>query len=438
MEKVLDKDEQYIIDESPEISVGESSLLAERIYMVFPALQNRNYLIYFLASLVSLIGTWLQIVAEGWLVLQLTNSAFWVGAVGAAATFPTLLFSLFGGVIVDRFRKKNILLFTQTSAMILAMIYGLLTILHFINIAEIMTLALLLGVVTAIDSPARQSFVPQLVDKEQLGSAIALNSGTFNAARVIGPSVAGILIAVTGSGGAFLLNGLSYVAVIVALFYMHVPELLEKKHLSPLHAIKEGISYSFTHPIIRVLLVLTGIMSIFGWSYSTMLPVIAKNTFHMDASGLGYLYAAGGMGALAATFVVSALSKRNGLTNFFILGGNTLFAVMLFLFTFAHSEGLALLILFFIGVGLLSQFTTLNTALQHLVSDSVRGRVMSIYTLMFIGLAPLGNFEVGLLSETFSTEIALRIGAVIVFCFGLLVIFNMKKIQESYDRYKEE
>lgn len=438
MEKALEKDEQYIIDESPEISVGESSALAERIYMVFPALQNRNYFIYFLASLVSLIGTWLQIVAEGWLVLQLTNSAFWVGAVGAAATFPTLLFSLFGGVIVDRFQKKHILVFTQTSAMILAIIYGLLTVLHFINITEIMILALLLGVVTAIDSPARQSFVPKLVDREQLGSAIALNSGTFNAARVIGPSVAGILIAVTGSGGAFLLNGLSYIAVIIALFYMHVPEILEKKHLSPLHAIKEGISYSFTHPIIRVLLVLTGIMSVFGWSYSTMLPVIAKNTFHMDASGLGYLYAAGGMGALAATFVVSALSKRSGLTSFFILGGNTLFAVMLFLFTFVHSEGLAVLVLFFIGVGLLSQFTTLNTALQHLVSDSVRGRVMSIYTLMFIGLAPLGNFEVGLLSETFSTEIALRIGAAIVFCFGLLVIFNLKKIQASYDRYKEE
>lgn len=437
MERETQTDEQYIINESPEISIGESSALAERIYTVFPALQNKNYLIYFLASLVSLVGTWLQIVAEGWLVLQLTNSAFWVGAVGAAATFPTLIFSLFGGVIVDRFRKKDILIFTQTSAMILALVYGLLTVFHFINITEILILAFLLGIVTAIDSPARQAFVPKLVGQELLGSAIALNSGTFNAARVIGPSVAGILIAVTGSGGAFLLNGLSYIAVIVALFYMHVPEMLQKKHLAPLHAIREGITYSFSHPIIRVLLILTGIMSVFGWSYSTMLPVIAKNTFGMDASGLGYLYAASGMGALAATFVVSALSKRKGLTNVFILGGNTLFAIMLFLFTFAHSEGIALLILFFIGVGLLSQFTTLNTTLQHLVSDSVRGRVMSIYTLMFIGLAPLGNFEVGVLSDKFGTEIALRIGAAIVFLFGLIILFNMKRIQENYDRYKE-
>lgn len=435
---VVEKNEQYIIDEAPEISVGESPAFT-KIFALFPALENKNYQIYFSAGLVSLIGTWLQIVAEAALivyVLRPPNTALWVGIDGAAATLPTLLFSLFGGVIVDRFPKKNILIFTQSAAMILALIYGLLTVFGLINIYGVIVLAFLLGMVTAVDSPARQAFVPTLVTQEQLGSAIALNSGVFNAARVIGPTLAGILTGIIGAGGAFITNGLSYAPVILGLFYMKIHESIPSSHPSPFKAIKEGISYSFSHPIIRTLLFMTAITSIFGWSYSTMLPVLAVSTFHLNPTGLGYLYAASGLGALTAAFVVSALSRKN-LSIYFILGGNAVFALSIIFFTFVRQEGWALIFLFLVGVGLLAQFTTINTTLQHLVNDEVRGRVMSIYTLMFIGLLPFGNFEVGFLSNILGAEVAIRIGAIIVFIFGLFILFSLKKIKASYAIYKE-
>lgn len=430
------QEEQYIIGESQEITLGESPLLVKKIYTLFPALQNKNYFIFFITSLVSLIGSWLQIVAEGWLVLQMTNSAFWVGMVAALSTLPILLFSLFGGVIIDRMPKKNILVFTQSAAMFLAFVYGFLTVFHVINIFEISVLAFLLGVVSAIDMPARQSFIPKVVDSKDLGSAIALGSGAFNAARVIGPSVAGILIALTGSGGAFILNGISYIPVILALYYMSVHEVIPYEHPAPFKAIKQGIVYVARHPVIRTLLILTGITSIFGWSYSTMMPVIAKNTFHLDASGLGYLYAAGGLGAMVATVIVSSLSKKN-LSVFFIFGGNVVFTIGIILFTFTTNLFIALFLLALVGVGLLSQFTTLNTTIQHMVTDEVRGRVMSIYTLIFIGFLPFGNFEIGFLSEHFGTQIAIRIGAVVVLASGIIFFMMRKKITAEYHEYKE-
>lgn len=436
MAKSFESEEQYIIDEAPEISIGENPAFT-KIFALFPALENRNYQIYFAAGLVSLIGTWLQIVAEAALivyVLRPPNTALWVGIDGAAATLPTLLFSLFGGVIVDRLPKKNVLIFTQSAAMVLALIYGLFTVFGLITIYEIIILAFLLGVVTAVDSPARQAFITKIVNTEQLGSAIALNSGVFNAARVIGPTLAGLLTGIIGAGGAFILNGISYLPVIIGLFYMHVTEVMPTRHPSPMKAIKEGISYSISHPIIRILLFMTAITSIFGWSYSTMLPVLAKDTFHLGPSGLGYLYAASGLGALTAAFIVSALSKKN-LTSFFIFGGNTLFALSILLFTFVQNLDIALALLFFVGVGLLAQFTMLNTTLQHLVTDEVRGRVMSIYTLMFIGLLPFGNFEVGFLSNAYGVETAIRIGAVIVLICGILIFSSRKRIAQEYREY---
>jgi len=406
------------------------------IRSIFPALGNRNYALYFFGQFVSLIGTWLQTVAQGWLVLELTNSAFLVGLIAALGAAPSLLFSLFGGVIVDRFPKKHIVIFTQASSMALALILGLLTVFGTIAVWEIGVLAFLLGCVTAVDAPARQSFIPELVAKEDLASAIVLNSGTFNAARVIGPGLAGLLIALVGTGGAFLLNGASYIAVIAALFAMRVQLITTKQKLHPIAAIKEGLSYSFTHPVIRVLLIFIGVVSIFGWSYATIMPVIAKNTFHVGATGLGYLYAATGLGSVAAMFVVSALSRRVS-PIVFIIGGNTLFAISIILFTFAGSAVAALPFLFFAGFGLISLNSTSNTTIQSMVADQVRGRVMSIYVLMFLGLSPIGSFEIGWLSEVAGTAFAIRVGAVVVFLFGMLVLAYRKRISEEYRRYQE-
>ena len=430
------EEEHYIANESPEITVGENIGWIRGLVSAFPALANKNYQLYFSGQLVSLIGTWMQIVAQGWLVLQLTHSAFLIGLIAALATFPTLLLTLFGGVIVDRFPKKKILLFTQTSAMILAFILGILTVLHMITIWQIGLIAFLLGVVNAVDAPARQAFVSEIVTREQMSSAIALNSGIFNAARVIGPSIAGVLIVLIGSGGAFLINSLSYVGVLIALLMMKVNAPFKAKYIETFSAIKEGLIYSFSHPIIRTLILLTGIASIFGWSYTTIMPVIASHQFHLGASGLGYLYAATGLGSLLATILVSMFSKKVSPV-VFIIGGNCIFTITLFLFSFTENLHAALILLFFVGFGLIAMFSTINTVIQSLVSNELRGRVISIYILMFVGLSPIGNFQIGLLSEKMGTGFAIRMGAIVVFFSGLIIYFYQKKIRIAYEEYKK-
>ncbi len=407
----------------------------KNFFKIFPALANNNYRLFFSGQLISLIGTWLQIVAQSWLVLKLTNSAFLVGLVAAIATLPTLLFSMFGGLIVDAFPKKKILIFTQVSAMVLAFILGILTVAKIVNIWEIIFLAFLLGTVNALDIPARQAFVVEVVGKPLLPSAISLNSGIFNGARVIGPSLAGLLIGLIGTGGAFILNGISYFAVVLALIKMNVPSIVHPTHPNPLKAIGEAISYSFAHPIIRTLLIFVGVVSIFGWSYATVMPVIAQNIFHQGATGLGYLYAASGLGAVLATVVVSAFSRKVS-APVFILGGNFLFAVAIILFAMTSNLYLALLFLFFAGFGLLSMFSMINTIIQNMVEDRYRGRVMALYTIMFLGMAPFGNLQVGFLSERFGTSFAIEFGAVITLLFGAWIYFGRKKIRQNHRAYR--
>jgi len=424
--ETYEKEAEYISEESPEISVRESPHVG-KFLSFFPAFTNANYKLYFSGQLISVIGTWLQVVAQGWLVLQLTHSALMVGLVAALANIPSFFFSLFGGVIVDRFPKKYIVVFTQTSAMILAFILGILTLLNTITVFEIGVLAFLLGVVNAIDWPARQSFVPEFVGKENISSAIAINSGIYNSARVVGPAVAGILIVLIGTGGAFILNGLSYIAVIIALFAMKVELYVPKEKLHPILAIKEGLAYTVNHSTIRALLIFVGVSSIFAWSYTTVLPVITQYTFRLGATGLGYLYVAGGFGAVMATIIVSAFSKRISPV-IRIFGGNTIFAVSIFLFTLTRNFPSALFFLFLAGFGLLLQFSTMNATIQMLAAKELRGRVISLYALMFIGLSPIGSFEIGFLSDRIGTSPAIQIGAIIVFIFGTVLFINRKKI----------
>lgn len=429
------KEARYLINKSSEKNVGQKTLNTKHLAS-FPALQNKNYRIYIFGQFVSVIGTWLQIVAQGWLVLQLSNSAFLIGLVAALATFPSLLFSLFGGVIVDRIAKKKILFITQGSSMVLALTLGIITITGLVTIPIICVIAFLMGTVNAVDAPARQAFVSQLVTKDQLASAIALNSAIFNSGRVIGPSLAGILIVLTGSGGAFVINGFSYLAVIIALLFMKINEVITINNLKPLQAIKEGIKYSFAHPIIRTLLLLTGLISIFGWSYSTIMPVIAREVFHAGASGLGYLYTATGLGSLFATYLVGAYSKRIS-SIVFIIGGNSVFCLSLIIFVNTSSLPFALFLLFFTGLGLLCQSATMNTIIQGIVKNEFRGRVMSLYILMFLGLAPIGNFEIGWLTEWIGISAAITINCCIVLAGGIALFYYRKTIIEAYANYKK-
>jgi MFS family permease len=435
MRKSFRSEQEFIVNESPEVSVGESIGWMNRLAASFPAFQNQDYKRYFAGQLISLIGTWMQIVAQGWLVLKLTNSAFLIGLIAALGALPSLLFTLVGGVIVDRYSKKKILLITQISAMVLAFVLGILTISEQVKVWEIGLIAFLLGTVNAIDAPARQSFVSEMVSKEQLPSAIALNSSVFNAARVVGPSMAGLLIALVGTGSAFMVNGVSYIAVIIALWFIQSDVQPERKNMDTWEAIKEGLSYSYAHPIIRVLILFTAVTSIFGWSYTTLLPIMAQDIFHVGASGLGYLYGSVGLGSLLATLFISVFSKKIA-PIVFIIGGNALFALSMIAFSYTTSLHMALLLLFFSGLGLLSQFAMMNTTIQSLVKSEFRGRVMSIYILMFIGLTPLGNFEIGWLAEHMGTGFAIRTGAIIVLVFGQILFVYRKRIIKGYNEYK--
>lgn len=427
----MGKTEEYLIDESAEISIGESSEWTKKLFDAFPAFRHKNYQLYFFGQFISLTGTWLQIVGQGWLVFQLTKSAYLVGLISAIGLLPILFFSLFAGVVIDRYPKKKLLIIVQIFAMCCALTLGVLTVSGTITIVQIAILAFLLGLTDAFDKPGRQAFVVEMVGKKDLASAIALNAGIFNGARVLGPAIAGLLIALYGTGWAFILNGLSYIFVIIAMSLIRVDDTPHPSHLHPLQAVKEGLSYSFSHPVIKTLLIFTTICAIFGWSYTTLMPVIITNIFHLGAESLGTFYGATGLGALLATILTSSLSKKVHPMTFVILG-NTFFSLSILLFTLTTFVPFALFLLFLTGLGLIMQFSTINSMIQHMVPDQIRGRVMSIYVLMFMGMVPIGSYLIGVLAENFGPDKAIECGAIIVFLAGVYLFSQRTKLQQHY------
>lgn len=411
--------------------------MKERALSAFPAFRSRNFRLYFIGQIVSMIGTWLQMVAQGWLVLEMTGSAFWVGVTAAASSLPTLFLSLFGGVIVDRYNRKTILLWTQSASMVLALVLGAVTLSGTVTLAFIMVMAFLLGCVAAVATPAIQAFLSEMVERAELHSAVALNAAIFNASRVIGPAIAGLMIAWIGTGGAFMANGLSYLAVIAALLAIRTaapPKRLEA-HQPPLQSIREGIIYTWEHPVIRTIVIFVSVVSIFGWSFMSMLPVVAKQTFGMGSDGMGYLFSAFGLGSLSGTVLVSMSSGKIRSTSM-VIGGILTFSLALGAFTFATDERVAMAFLFIAGIGMLSAFATMTATVQRLVEDRYRGRVMSIYLMVLMGFMPLGNLQVGFLSEHFGTALAIRIGSMVVLLATILLFSYRKEIQAAWREYR--
>lgn len=423
------REENYIISENPELSIGDAPGWLGRLRGAFPAFEERNFRLYFSGQFISQIGTWLQTVAQGWLVLELTHSAFWVGTVAALAGAPILLFGLGGGVIADRFPKRRILLITQTIAMLLAFLLGALAMLHLASVLTICILAFLLGMVDAVDKPARQAFVPEIMARKNLTSAIALTAATFNASRVIGPALAGLLIALIGSGGTFMLNGASFLAAIAAIFAIRVGDREAPVHPHPLTAIRDGLRYTFRQASLRLFLIASSTVALFGFSYGAILPALTEAVFHRGADGLGYLYAAQGIGSVLAAVFISALSRRLG-SHIFIIGGNFLLAFSLGLFAVATAFPLGLVAAFGIGLAITAEFSTINSAIQHRIEDAWRGRVASIYMFMFMGAMPLGSIAMGYGAERFGFPTTLLLGALGVFFTGIVLFWNREKLRE--------
>ncbi len=411
--------------------------ISAQLLSAFPAFESQNFRRYFPGQVISMIGTWIQMVAQGWLVLEITGSAFDVGLAAAASTLPPLFLSLFGGVVVDRYPRLTILLWTQSAAMLLAFALGIFAMTGMVTLSIILVLSFLLGCVNALNVPALQAFLSEIVEREHLPSAVAMNSAIYNGSRIIGPAIAGFLISATGTGSAFLVNGVSFFAVILSLLSMKSTqkEQLAKNTQHPLQAIKEGLLYSWNHPLIRTSIFFIAIISIFAWSYVTMLPVIAKHTFGMDASGMGYLYGVSGLGSVVGTVLLSIYSRKIDRL-VFIAGGTILFALALIGFTFTTFLPAALFFLFVSGFGLVSAVSTLSATIQSTVDDRFRGRVMSLYMMVFMGFMPIGNLEIGYLSEHFGTGIAIRVGCLVTILAALILIISSRGVRKAYSIYK--
>ena len=375
------------------------------------ALRHRNFQLFFSGQLISLTGTWMQSVAQAWLVYSMTKSALLLGSVGFASQIPVFLFAPFGGITADRVNRQRLVIATQTCSMILAGILAWLTLSGRVHVWHIFLLAGLLGVVNAFDIPGRQAFLIDMVGKEDLMNAIALNSSMFNGARVVGPAVAGILVARIGEGWCFAANSLSYIAVLIGLLLMKVRSVPRISNRSPIEDIIEGFRWVNRTKIIRSLLFLIGLVSLVGMPYTVLMPVFADKILHGGARGLGILMGATGVGALFGALTLAAKTGIKGLGRWVTITCATL-GISLFLFAFSTSFWLSAALLLPCGYSMMLQMACSNTLIQTIVPDHLRGRVMSLYSMMFMGMAPFGAFFGGALANRIGAPMTVAVGGI--------------------------
>jgi MFS family permease len=354
----------------------------------------------------------MQSIAQGWLVLQLTNSPFYVGLVSALGSIGVLLFTLYAGVVADRSDKRRVVVITQSLLMIQAFALAALVGTGRVTVESVMALAAFLGVVNAFDIPTRQSFLVEMVGKDDLMNAIALNSSVFNATRVFGPAVAGVLIGTVGTAWCFALNGVSYLAVIGGLLAMRLPaHVPQPARGSAWAGFRESLAFVRGDPRVSALVVLTGLFSVFGFPFLVLMPVVTRDVLHAGAAGYGALTAAVGLGALLGALGLAVLSGRIPKGRTLVLGGMS-FGLALALFASSRNFTLSLVLLAFAGCAMILNNALTNTLLQTLVPDGLRGRVMGFYSFVFVGLAPLGSLQAGVLAEHFGAPWAVAAGGI--------------------------
>lgn len=404
----------------------------------FPALKNRDYRYFWTGQMISVTGTWMQTTAQAWLVLTLTESPLLLGIMGAARFAPLLVLSLFAGVIVDKVPKRTILLITQFVSMLLALILAALVFSGFVRYWHVLVLSALLGTVKTFDIPARQAFMIELVGKETLLNAIALNSSVFNLARIIGPSVAGILTAVAGMGWAFLINGVSFIAVIAGLYMIQTrgtPKQVRKTRTMP--EIKAGLKYLMSSTSLKSTMAILAVVATFGMNYSVLIPVFAREVLGADATGFGYLMSSLGVGSLIGALFVATRSKRGPRKiRLYIL---PLVVATLFVLTGLNTS----FVLSAVLVGLIGFFnigftTTANSFVQINTEDRYRGRVMSVYSLIFAGSSPFGNLFVGGIADALGAGASFVIAGLTTGGLSLLICWRRLKIWLKKEKTTEE
>ncbi|HEU5050492.1 MAG TPA: MFS transporter [Gemmatimonadales bacterium] len=379
----------------------------------FPSLRHRNFRLFLFGQFLSQIGTWIQTVAHGWLVLTLTGSPFLLGLVTMLGSLPILLFTLYGGVVADRVDKRRFILILQSGMLLEALALGVLTQFGWISVAWVISLAIFFGLLSAFEVPARQAFVMDLVGKEDLMNAIALNSSAFNVSRVIGPAIAGGIIAAAGLAACFYLNGLSFVAVIISLVAMQLGRWTPAAaRVDVRAAMREGFDYVFGEPWPRTLVLLTATLSIFGFSFLTMLPVFARDVLGVGAGGYGGLLAAVGIGAAGAAFTMAAVGSRVRQGRVAI-GAAGILGLMLVAIALLPWLWPAVVVCALAGGAMAAAGIATNTLLQRLSPDHLRGRVMGFYSFVALGMAPFGSLQAGWVAERFGVRVAFALGGLL-------------------------
>jgi MFS family permease len=405
---------------------------------MFRALSYRDYRLLWAGAFLSNIGTWMQSIAQGWLVRELTPSPFLIGFVAFAGSFPQLAFALFSGVYADMFDRRRLLLVTQAVQMMLSALLGLLVALRVISIWQVIAISFASGLASTLTNPAWHAFLHDITGREDLMSAIALNSTQYNLSRIIGPVIGGVMITTVGIAGCFYLNGLSFLAVIAALMLIGAASQGRSGYTGQRDVLRQliaGLRYVRGRPRVMALLIIASVVSIFGIPYLVFLPVFARDVLGADARGLSLLMAATGVGAVLSALLQAFLGNFHGRGKF-LLGGTLFFGVMIVVFALSRTFALSLVCLAFGGGAMVSITTTINNLLQILVTDEMRGRVMSMYSLAFLGLAPVGSLLIGSAADLLgrrwnyhSAQLALAASGAIVVLFALYVLIAQPRVR---------
>ncbi len=401
------------------------------INKIFSSLRSRNYRLYFTGQGLSLIGTWMQNIALSWLVYRLTGSVFLLGLIGFTSQIPTFILAPFAGVLTDRYNRLRIMTLAQICFMLQALTMTLLVMFNLIEVWHIIVLSLVFGTISAFDAPARQSLVIDLIDNpDDLGNAIALNSAIFNGARLVGPAIAGITIAAFGEGICFLLNTLSFVAVITALMYIKIPvKQVVINHTKFRKSFIEGFHYTFQSVPIRTLIVMLASLSLFGLPFIVLLPAYAKEILHGGSDTLGYLMSSLGAGALIAALYMASRKSVLGLGKIISVSVCSLGLAVL-LASFSEKMYFSLIVFFFGGLAMVLSLSSMNTMLQTIADEDKRGRVMSFYAMALMGAAPIGNLLAGSIASGIGIPYTILIcGAITVFA-GIWFELNRKSMRK--------
>jgi MFS family permease len=387
------------------------------------AFRHRNYRLFFSGQAISLVGTWMQQVAQAWLVLQLTHDPLWLGVVAAAQFIPVMIFGLFAGVLADTLPKRPTLIVVQTVMMTLAIVLAVLTATELVTVPMIIGLALLLGCANAVDMPVRQSFAVEMVGREDIGNVVALNSAMFNGARIVGPAIAGLTIGLVGVAAAFAINAISFLAVIMGLLVMRESELRSPpridrpQSMSAVFAhLREGFDYVRSTPLVLLAVLVVGLVSTFGMNFGVVIPTLTQETLHSDAAGYGFLMAASGVGSLlAALWLAFGGNPRPT----WMAGGAAVLGIGEVLLAISQSYPLSMLLMVGVGFGAIAMAATANTTLQLASPDRLRGRVMSFYTTIFAGSTPIGGLLMGGIASSLGIGIAMAVGGALSLAVGI-------------------